>query len=398
MSLNKLFSAFTKEFLLLIRDIPGLLILFIMPVTLVLIVTVAQENASKKTRERKTNVLFVDEVPSEFTKSLEENIVKSGIYNLIKSTGKNKLNESTAMKLIAKGDYKFAIVIARHDNAVMIMADPAMYESYRTSIIGTLTYFIHATQSRYSVESLLIKMNPSAGSIMGQLMNDAIKHVPPVREIYPTREKSTIKPTLSQNCIPGFVLFAMFFIVIPLSGSIINEKKEGSFQRLKTLPVPISITLSAKVLLYLIVCVIQFILMLITGIWLLPGLFGLSHFYLGHEYLSILLITIASGLSAIGFGLLVGTFATTHAQAALFGSVMVVILSIISGVFLPIHLFPKAIVYLSLISPIRWGIDGYLEIFIRQNGLLTIIPHILFLLLFFVFAMMISIFNFAKQN
>ena len=234
--------------------------------------------------------------------------------------------------------------------------------------------------------------------VMNTMIKTAIDHMAPVKEIYPSKNDATLKPSLMQNTIPGFILFAMFFIVIPLSGSMINEKNEGSFYRLKTLPVHISILLSSKVILYLVVCLIQFLLMIMVGLWLLPALFGYASFHFGHHYFAIFITTVATGLAAIGFGLLVGAYSTTHGQAALFGSVMVIILGIISGIFLPIHLFPEPIQVISLVSPIRWGIDNYLDLFIREGNLLNILPNILFLLLFFICALMVSVFIFARRK
>jgi len=63
----------------------------------------------------------------------------------------------------------------------------------------------------------------------------------------------------------------------------------------------------------------------------------------------IFLATVCAALAATGFGLLVGAFATSQGQAALFGSVMVVILGVISGTFLPVYLMPKAIQNISMI-------------------------------------------------
>jgi ABC-2 type transport system permease protein len=190
----------------------------------------------------------------------------------------------------------------------------------------------------------------------------------------------------------------MFFIVIPLSGSMINEKNEGSFARLKTLPVPVSTLLTSKVIGYVAVCLIQFSVMLAVGVWVLPAFFGLPAFHPGNQYLAILITTLASSLAAIGFGLIVGACSTTHGQAALFGSVMVVILGIISGSFLPVHMFPQVFQYLSSVSPVRWGIDNYLDIFVRGETLAAIVPNILLLLLFFVFALIISVSIFAKPK
>jgi ABC-2 type transport system permease protein len=138
--------------------------------------------------------------------------------------------------------------------------------------------------------------------------------------------------------------------------------------------------------------------MLMVGTWILPVFFGMPALQLGSHYGLILLATICAALAATGFGLIVGAFATSQGQAALFGSVMVVILGVISGTFLPVYLMPKALQTLSLLSPIRWGIDNYLNIFIREGNIGSIFPDIMKLLAFFVLAMIISIVIFARRK
>ena len=394
----KLLSAIRKEILVLIRDIPGLLILFIMPVLLILVVIVAQENALKTSRESKTEILFVDESQTATSRAIEQGLDSSGFYVLLKEHKGKSLDAITAGELISGSDYPVGVIITKNDSAIHILIDPALQPSYKNSLAGTLAYLIRGIQSRLAIENALSLMAPGNEELMRTMIRSALAQLPPVREIYPYKNYSTIKPTLSQNSIPGFILFAMFFIVIPLSGSMINEKNEGSFYRLKTLPVPVSVLLSSKVILYMAVCLIQFLLMIMVGLWLLPSVFGYSSFHFGHQYFAILLATISAGLAAIGFGLLVGTCSTTHGQAALFGSVMVIILGIISGTFLPVHLFPEPVQVISMISPIRWGIENYLDLFVRGADLVTVLPNILFLLLFFICAMIVSVFIFARQK
>jgi ABC-2 type transport system permease protein len=394
----KLLSALRKETLVLVRDIPGLLILFIMPVMLILVVIVAQQNALKSSRESKSEVLFIAESHSEYAKQIETNLDSSGLFSLIRMYDGKNLNPETASLLVLQSKYPLCIILPETDTVIRILVDPALQESYRNSLIESLTYIIRGTQSRIVIENTLKTMAPGMEEVIRGVIQSSIKNMAPIREEYVTAGKVSIKPTLSQNSIPGFILFAMFFIVIPLSGSLITEKNEGSYLRLKTLPVRMEMILSSKVALYLVVCLFQFLLMVLVGLWLLPGWFGYPSFHMGDQYLAIIMTTIAAGLSAIGFGLMVGAGSSTHGQAALFGSVMVVILGIISGTFLPIHLFPKVIQTISLFSPIRWGIDNYLDLFIRNRTLFDILPNILFLLLFFVFAMMVSVRIFARQK
>jgi ABC-2 type transport system permease protein len=396
--MRRLLSSLRKEFLILIRDIPGLAILFIMPVLLIIIVTLAQMNALKSSKESKTEVLFIDHAHSLFSKLLQQNLDSSGLYILVTSQANVPVKDEIARKKIGDGDYPIGIVIMANDASIQLIIDPGLPVSFKNSLTGSLTYFIKGTQSRIAIENLLKTLVPAMASGIDDLVETNMKNMSPVTEIYATKKNSVIKPSIIQNNVPGFILFAMFFIVIPLAGSMVTEKTEGAFNRLRTLPVRVTVLLSSKVLLFLGVCLIQFLLMLLAGTWIMPFFCGLPALQLGSHYTIILFATICAALAATGFGLLVGAFATSQGQAALFGSVMVVILGVISGTFLPVYLMPKSIQSISLISPIRWGIDNYLDIFIREGTLSSISPNIFRLLTFFVFAMIVSIVIFAKRK
>jgi ABC-2 type transport system permease protein len=77
---------------------------------------------------------------------------------------------------------------------------------------------------------------------------------------------------------------------------------------------------------------------------------------------------------------------------------MVVVLGFISGSFLPIHVMPAAIRFISHLSPIRWGIDNYIDLFIREAGLAGILPNTFLLILFFSLAIIASIVIFARRK
>jgi ABC-2 type transport system permease protein len=395
--MRKLWFILKKEVLLLFRDIPGLIILFLMPVLLIFVVTLAQENALKSQNSR-TAVLYVDEQQSDFSAKLFADLDSSGFFQPVTEIGKIPVSVVRAKALIGQGDYKFGVIIPKSDSAIILLIDPTLQESYKRSVTNSLTFLIKGTQAKEAMNGILGSLPGNMQPVIRAMVSETMQKLPPVRESYALREKSAIQPNVIQNNVPGFILFAMFFIVIPLAGSLITEKNEGSFQRLRSLPVGISAILGGKVLAYLVVCLLQFILMTGIGTWVFPTFFGLPKLEPGDQYAAIILSTVAASLAAIGFGMIVGAASGTHNQAALFGSVMVVLLGIISGVFLPIHIMPEFIQYISYLSPIRWGIDNYLDLFIRGGTFVSILPKTLLLFLFFGFAMFISIATFAKQK
>ena len=117
----------------------------------------------------------------------------------------------------------------------------------------------------------------------------------PVQVVYPGSElRSETLPDATQQSVPAWIVFAMFFVVFPLSTSLLGERREGTLQRLALLNASHQSVLLAKLPVYLTVTVIQALLMLAMGVWIVP-LLGGEALQLGGRWLALLPITIATG-------------------------------------------------------------------------------------------------------
>jgi ABC-2 type transport system permease protein len=401
--MHKLLSAVSKETLFLLRDLPGLAILFLMPLLLVLVVTLAQEHAVN--RADKTPLTIINQAGTPLSHRIVSDIDSSGLFVIENQESKTEYripNTEYRKPNTENRSTPLTLYLAPNDSAVTLVFDPLLSEGEKRALQSTLTFIIKGAQARQVMENTLNTMFLTSDTTLKMIVRTSLLQgmaaMPPVTSQYDLSEQSQIRPSVIQNNVPGFILFAMFFIVIPLSASMVAEKNEGAWTRLMTLPVSRATLLLSKVIVYLSVCLVQFLLMIFMGTWLFPHLFGLEGLDVGHNYGHIAAVTVAASLSAIGFGILTGTFARTMGQAALFGSVMVVILGLISGTFLPIHLMPVFIQYISYLSPVRWGIDLYLLIFIREAEIGALLPGLFLLLLFFGLAMTVSIYIFARKK
>lgn len=200
-----------------------------------------------------------------------------------------------------------------------------------------------------------------------------------------------------QHNVPAWTIFGMFFIVISLSGSIIKEREDGSYTRIRTMPGSYLVVMAGKILAYLLVCCIQAALMLLVGIFLLPHL-GLPSLIIGSNWLALAVVTLAAGLAATGYGSMVGTLFRTHQQSSTFGSVSIVILAALGGIWVPVYVMPESIRIFAEYSPLYWGLTAYHKLFLDDAGLLTVFPFVLKLLLFFLVAIAVSfIYNRRKE-
>ena len=78
----KLWIATYKEFLLLKRDVGGLIILFLMPLVLVITVTLIQNSSFVKDDNLKIPILLIDNDKDELSESIIENLVQANTFDI----------------------------------------------------------------------------------------------------------------------------------------------------------------------------------------------------------------------------------------------------------------------------------------------------------------------------
>ena len=152
--MRKLWYILKKELLLLFRDIPGLIILFLMPVLLIFVVTLAQEKALQGQGSR-TPVLFVDRANTAFSLRLALNLDSSGFFQPVKQVENIPVSAGQARMFIGHGDYKFGVIIPGGDSAIVLLLDPTLQETYKMSVTNSLTYIIKGTQAKEAMNGIL---------------------------------------------------------------------------------------------------------------------------------------------------------------------------------------------------------------------------------------------------
>ncbi|TGD59292.1 ABC transporter permease [Flavobacterium humi] len=415
-----------KEMLLLKRDFGGLVILFVMPLVLIVTITLIQDSTFKSIHETKIPVLLVDYDTNEISKTVKQNLNQSGSFEVITKIDGHTINEAAAKDAVFKGKYQLAIIIPAklsqdlqlkvNQNVEKILGNFGMGDTTAVQKNSKILpkeirlYFDPATQLTFknAVKSAIDKMisQIETQSIYATFQDQLGESDTPLfdqksfisfKEIVPKIDNKEIVPNSVQHNVPAWALFAIFFVVVPLSINIVKEKSQGTLIRLITNPVPYAIVIFGKTATYLIICMIQFFLMVAVGVYLFPYL-GLPMLDVNGKLLLMSLVAFFSGLAAIGFGILLGTIAKTQEQSAPFGATSVVILAAIGGVWVPVFAMPKIMQYVSHVSPMNWGLNAFYDVLLRNSGILEILPEIILLLLFFILTTAIAILYDKKKR
>ena len=118
-----------------------------------------------------------------------------------------------------------------------------------------------------------------------------------------------------------------------------------------------------------------------VGKYLLP-MVGLPAFVIGNQYLAIFVSVLSIAIAATSYGVAISTFATTAQQSSAFGSLSVVILAAIGGIWVPTYIMSGVMLKLSNFSPLNWGLNTLYNIFVRNNGINSVSEDCVKLLLF----------------
>jgi len=425
--LYKFWMSVKKEVLLLLRDFGGLVILFVMPLVLIITITLIQNATFKTLSDTKIPVLLVDNDNGSISKTVKNNLSASGSFAIVSNIEGVKLTEEAAKEAVFKGKYQLAIVIPEklstdlqikvNQNVAKILTGfgvgDATQKTTQEAVVGqkeVRLYFDPATQLTFknAVKSAIDKMisQIETQSIYKTFQDQLGEGDQPIfdqksfisfKEIVPKVNNKEILPNSVQHNVPAWSLFAIFFIVVPLSINIVKEKGQGTQIRLITNPVPYAVLIAGKTATYLLICMIQFLLMVAVGIYLFPYL-DLPILDVTGKMTLLIIVALFSGLAAIGFGILLGTVAKTQEQSAPFGATSVVILAAIGGVWVPVFAMPKVMQYVSHISPMNWGLNAFYDVLLRNGTFVTILPEIIFLFLFFITTITIAILYDKKKR
>ena len=193
-------------------------------------------------------------------------------------------------------------------------------------------------------------------------------------------------PDTYQQTVPGYTVMYVFFIISYLSSAIQDEKQNGTFKRLLSLPVSRRSLLGGKLLTGLIIGLAQVAIIFGVGFFV----FGLD---LGQDLVALFLLSTSLVAAATAIGL---AAATTNAGSVLIAPVIVG--ALLGGCMFPIDLMPQYLRTISYVVPHSWAMTGYQNLLVRGQGLLQILPQIGVLWAFAVIFFVISVRRFDYDS
>jgi len=413
----KILATVYKEFLLLVRDPGGMALIFIMPLALVIVMALVQDAPFRDYQEIKLEVLFIDEDQDSLSAKVIKAFQASPNVVLIE-----KHDTTEAKRLVQAGKFKAAIVLPKSASTnlrrktkqlitsvfsnfgfpaeidstqlpainIKIFFDPAIKSNYKQALSGSVERIAATVQTEWVLDELQQQLSEGKEEAPKKIAIDVSKIMRVDQRFASENKYQGLMLNSVQHNVPAWTMFAMFFILYPLAGNFIKEREEGSMLRLRLISGSQWPVISGKFGFYFLICLVQFLLMIAVGIFIMP-LIGLTKLVLGSNPLGILITACSVAMAATGYGVLIAVYFRTAQQALSFGSVSVVILSAIGGVWVPIYVMPEILQTVSRFSPMSWGLESFNDLFLRQASIRAILPNVLRLIGFALVALAASV-------
>jgi ABC-type Na+ efflux pump permease subunit len=391
---------FKKDLRLFFHDQRSVLLTFLLPVILITLFAFAYGSiGTYDGRSEPVKLLVAD---------LDKTTLSGEIISKIDSLEDIRVIAYDSVKsreLVIKGKYACALIIFKGFSdsldhgiapAVEIVYDRSREMEtgiVRQNLITTLISSTSETIIKKRIENYLQELfddedNEISEDIFGAITKNEgdeqqIKWTPVVGE------KNDTKLGLIQ-AVAGTAILMLLFSVAGVGTSILEEKENGTINRLLYSPLKGSTILYSKMLFAFFISVIQLTAMFLYA-WLVLNM------DMNVNIPGLILMIIATSFAVSGLGIFLAAIAKTRHQAHNLSTIIILVMSALGGSMIPLFIMPAIFQKIAVLSVNYWGIQGFYDLFWRVLPLADIIPKIMVLMGMGLIFTMTSIWLFRKR-
>ena len=391
---------FKKDLILFLHDQRSVILTFLLPVILITLFAFAYGSIGAYNGRSEPVKLLVTDLDK--TTSSKEIIYKidslEDIITVVSDSIKSK-------ELVIKGEYACALIIYKgfQDSLKYGNSTPIelVYDRSREMEIGILQQNLISTLMsstgeiivKKSIEEYLLDQFPGIDKgTSDNILKTAIKKNNNKLSIKWTSivgEKNDTKLGLIQ-AVAGTAILMLLFSVAGVGTSLLEEKENGTINRLLYSPLKGSTILFSKMLFAFFISILQLSAMFLFA-WLILNM------DMRVNIPGLILMIIATSFAVSSLGIFLAAVAKTRQQAQNLSTIIILVMSAVGGSMIPLFIMPSILQKIALLSVNYWGIQGFYDLFWRVLPLDEILPKILVLLSIGIVMTLASIQLFKKR-
>ena len=225
-----------------------------------------------------------------------------------------------------------------------------------------------------------------------QLINQRTDTLPLITEAITGRNNQAI----FTETVPAWLVFGVYFIVLPISLTLLAEKQNSTLTRLRMFPVNLNYFFLLKQLSYLVISLFQYTLLLAIGLFIVPLIMQQAAYPLA-DFLLLLPLSLIICSSAVAFACVLAVLINSFEQAIIIGGGLNILLAAISGFMVPHDIMPTALQTVANFSPMYWAAELIRNILSGQASEL-IIQQIIYLITFTLVCLALAVYLFNLRS
>lgn len=218
-----------------------------------------------------------------------------------------------------------------------------------------------------------------------------------VAHILPTAFTANMDELGVQSAVSGFLVLFVFLTAQTTAQSIYEEKKVGSFRRLLAAPIGKLELLAGKMIPNLINTLLQIVVMLAIGVFVLP-LLGMDRLSLGRNPFDLVVLSLLVALCSTSLGVLIAALARTGSQISGYSQVALWIMGALGGSLMPRFIMGDTLNALGKVTPHSWAIEAYYDLLMRGKGLADITTQLAVLAGFTLVFLAVGLWRFRYES
>ena len=391
---------FKKDLKIFFHDQRSVILTFLLPLILITLFAFAYGGIGEfDGRSEPVSLLVADLDQTSSSKEIVNKIDSlDDIIIIISDSIKSK-------ELVIKGKYACALIIYKgfQDSLQAGNATPIelVYDRSREMEIGIIQQNLISTLMastgkiivQQSIENYLKDQFPAIDKNMTENIirsaKNNYKNEPAIKWTSIVGEKNDTKLGLIQ-AVAGTAILMLLFSVAGVGTSILEEKENGTINRLLYSPLKGSAILYGKMLFAFFISILQLTVMFLFA-WLI---FNMD---LSVNIPALILMIIATAFAVSSLGIFLAAIARTRQQAQNLSTIIILVMSAIGGSMIPLFIMPPILQKIALLSVNYWGIQGFYDIFWRTLPLEAILPKIFILVSIGIVMTLASIWLFKKR-
>jgi len=188
----------------------------------------------------------------------------------------------------------------------------------------------------------------------------------------------------------GQLITWVFIPLLSISSLFAYERNQGTLRRLLTTPTERATFLLGTITGQVLTALVQMFILVGFGIWVMKLDWG-------HDMAGLAVILVSCALAGAAIGTTMGTFIKTEGQANGLSILLGMVMALMGGCWYPLELFPPFIQTVVHALPTTWAMQGMLDLVLRGQGLMAILPNAGVLLGFAIFFFAVGVWRFRFE-